>query len=196
MSQTERIRRVLTEAWEHLAPLETPDDEMSEKIAKAFSLPLEYVKGIGIFREWEQVMNYYPDVVATFRRMMFAELPQYSRWGNTLYQWLGWTSRDFLWQVEFRRARFFAFAVEEIHVQPGYDPDFGDDVVNVEMTFTPEFEAMIENARERESSSARGAIRVYSGEQLLSELVRDAHEAAGESFDEAAFLAGFDSDTQ
>ncbi len=153
MSQIERIRLVLEEAQKHLAPPGTPDDETCQRIAAAFKLPLDYVKGTGIFRKWGTIIHYYLDVVDALRQMMFEELPARSHWGNTLYEWLVWTGHDFLWQVEFRRARFFAFAVADIRIEPDstYYANTGEDVANVEITFTPEFEAMIEAAREREN---------------------------------------------
>lgn len=153
MNQIERIRSVLQDALEYLEPLEMPDDETCKRIAAAFKLPLDYVKGTGIFREWEQIIRYYPDVIATLRDMILEELPARSHWGNTLYKWLLWTESDFLWQVEFRRVRFFAFAVADIHVEPDSDyyTNTGEDAASVEITFTPEFEAMIEAARDKET---------------------------------------------
>ena len=181
MSQTERIRQVLDLGREQLNIMETPSYDKSEEIARILNLPPDYVRGEGIFSKWDQILRYYDYVSLKLRSIIPASMEMPSFCGEKLLDaWLDWTRYFPPEEVEFRRANWFAFAVADIQITPiDSDDEWADDErqADVKVTFTPEFTALMNIAKEQEE--AMGPIRPISTEEMFHEL---------------AFQAGFDSD--
>ena len=203
----ERIREVLDSVRARVEEDRPLDYAGYAEIAAILGLPPEYLKGEGIFREWEKVVRYYDDVYSKLQEVIPAsmEMPSVHE-EKTLCGWLFWTRYFPREEVEFQRARWFAFAVADIRITPleTYDDE---ERVDVEITFTPEFAELVEAEREKRGNAGDSLPKPYTMTRIMEDFCRRRgvderdeirkalDESAGESFD-AAFLAGFDSDTQ
>lgn len=193
MSGFARIREVLDSVRARVAEDRPLDYSGYSEIAAILGLPVDYLKGEGIFREWEQVIRCYDDVSSKLQEMIPASMymPTVHE-EKLLCAWLDWTRYFPPNEVEFQRARWFAFAVADIRVTPLGSDDDGEERAEVEISFTPEFAALV--AAERDKASEQGAFRAISEDEMVKDFLREMSDARGESFDEAAFQAGFDAD--
>lgn len=114
-----------------------------------FHISPDFVRGSGIFSQWEQTCDYYDAVSAKLSDLIpdRLEMPTFCP-DKYLSVWLD-TRLYPPYKDEIELARWFSFAIQDIQITPtGKDPD-GNKTADVEVVFTPEFAALIGAEEER-----------------------------------------------
>lgn len=174
MTNTKKLRKFFGYTQDQLAKLlgvsrstvamwettqQEPDYETLKRISMIFDVSSDFVMGEGIFSKWDQIIEYYDDVSYALIQLIPPELkmPSFSE-DRYLSVWLD--TRLYSEPDELQLARWFSFAVKYIHITPtGHSLD-GQKTADVEIVFTPEFEALIQaektSKRKPASASADG----------------------------------------
>lgn len=114
-----------------------------------FHISPDFLKGTGIFSQWDQIVEYYEAVTWKFKEIipLTLEMPTFCS-DKYLLAWLD-TRLYSPYKDEIELARWFSFAIQDIQITPtGKDPD-GNKIADVEVVFTPEFVALIDAEEER-----------------------------------------------
>lgn len=121
---------------------EEPDYETVCKISMIFGVTSDFVLNDGIFGKWNQIIEYYDAVVYKLRQLIPPrfKMPSFSE-DKTLLGWLD--TRLYFEPDELQLARWFSFAVRDIRIAPTENSPDGGKNAEVEVLFTPEFEALI-----------------------------------------------------
>lgn len=210
MTRIKQLRKFFNYTQEHLAKLlhvsrstvamwettnQSPDYGTLSHISQIFNIPPDFVMGTGIFSKWDDIIKYYDSVVWKLREMIPPTLtmPSFCE-DKYLVAWLD--TRLYFEPDEMQLARWFAFAVQDISITPSTEcPESAQDAT-VEITFTPEFEALIRAEREKKNTSSQPSYTntkedlqaaFWGGEKDLSQEELDAMWNDVERF--AAFLA-------
>lgn len=163
MTNTKKLRKFFGYTQEQLAKLlgvsrstvamwetssQEPEYEIVSKMALIFNVSSDFVMGTGIFKNWEQVIEYYDDISFELQKMIppGLEMPSFSEDKN-LVAWLD--TRLYFEPDEIQLARWFAFAVKDIQITPtGIAPD-GSKSAKVKIVFTQEFNALIDSEKRK-----------------------------------------------
>ena len=135
------VSRFTVAMWETSS--QEPDYNTLRNLSQMFSVPPDFVVGKGIFKKWDQIIEYYDAVSCKlkFSFPMTLEMPSFCGDKN-LSAWLD--TRLYFEPDELQLVRWFSFAVRDIEITPtGKDPD-GGLTADVSVEFTPEFQALID----------------------------------------------------
>jgi|GEM_PF-2287412 len=134
------VARSTVSMWE--VSNQEPDYDTLKKITLLYHVPADYVMGRGVFSQWDDIIKYYDEVSFTLVNMIPAgfELPVFSD-EKSLIAWLD--TRLYFERDELALIRFFAFAVGEISLIPVEDPVESEARINVDISFTRDFAALI-----------------------------------------------------
>lgn len=158
-----KVSRSTVAMWETTS--QEPDYETLSKMSMIFGVSPDFIMGTGIFKKWDQIIEYYDDVAFELQRMIPStlEIPSFSEDKN-LRAWLD--TRLYFEPDEIQLARWFAFSVKDIQITPtGIAPD-GSKTAEVKVKFTPEFNALIENEKHKKE------IPIPANEDGLSDMER------------------------
>lgn len=147
------ISRSTVAMWETTSQL--PDYETAQRISQLFNISLDFIYSIGVFKNWEEIIENYDDVVSALRKVMPVGLfmPTFCE-EKTIESWL--YTRLYKEEDELQLARWFAFSVKSVSfVEPGTD----ERAPVIDIVFTDEFEA-IADAQARFSNGRK--IPVYA----------------------------------
>lgn len=187
------VSRSTVAMWE--TTNQTPDYETLSHISQIFNIPPDFVMGTGIFSKWDEILKYYDSVVWKLREMIPPTLtmPSFCE-DKYLVAWLD--TRLYFEPDEMQLARWFAFAVQDILITPSEEYPESSQEATVEITFTPEFEALIRAERAKESTSLQ-ATNTSTKENLQAAFWGGEKDLSQEDLDDmwndverfAAFLA-------
>jgi transcriptional regulator with XRE-family HTH domain len=148
----EQLAKLLKVSRSTVAMWETTEQEPSYEIVSnlslLFNVSSDFLMGTGIFKKWNQIIEYYDDVAFALKEMIppTLEMPSFSEDKN-LNAWLD--TRRYFDPDEIQLARWFAFSVKDIQITPtGIAPD-GSKTAEVKIKFTPEFNAIIESEKRK-----------------------------------------------
>ena len=131
------ISRSTVAMWETTSQL--PDYETAQRISQLFNISSDFIYSIGVFKNWDEIIENYDDVVSALRKAMPAGLfmPTFCE-EKTIESWL--YTRLYNEEDELQLARWFAFSVKSVSfVEPGTD----ELAPVIDVVFTDEFEAII-----------------------------------------------------
>lgn len=134
------VSRSTVAMWE--TTQQEPDYGTVNKMSMIFNVPSDFIMNSGIFKKWEQIKEYYEPIVLELRNTIppTLEMPSFST-DHTLVAWLD--TRLYFEPDELQLVRWFAFAVKDVHITPKEDTLDGEKDADIEITFTPEFKALI-----------------------------------------------------
>lgn len=147
------ISRSTVAMWETTSQL--PDYETAQRISQLFNISSDFIYSIGVFKNWEEIIENYDDVVSALRKVMPVGLfmPTFCE-EKTIESWL--YTRLYKEEDELQLARWFAFSIKSVSfVEPGTD----ERAPVIDIVFTDEFEA-IADAQARFSNGRK--IPVYA----------------------------------
>ena len=166
MTRIKQLRNFFNYTQDHLAKLlnvsrstvamwetttQSPDYTTLSRISQIFNISPDFIMGTGIFSKWAQILKYYDSVVLKLRELIPPSLtmPSFCEDKN-LIAWLD--TRLYFEPDEMQLARWFSFAVQDISITPLESaPDSPHDA-KVDITFTPEFEALIRAEKSKKSA--------------------------------------------
>ncbi len=141
------VDKAVVSQWENGS--REPGYDALRDLSLIFHVSPDFVKGTGIFSQWEHICDYYDVIDWVFLRLIPDRLimPTFCD-DKYLSSWL-YTRLYPPYKDEIELARWFAFAVQDIQITPtGEDPD-GGKTADVEIAFTPEFAALIDAEEKR-----------------------------------------------
>lgn len=127
--------------WE--AGTKEPDYDSLKFISQIFHLSADFVNGTGVFRKWNQILEYY-DAISWQLQSLIPDsffLPTFCE-DKFLNVWLD--TRRYFEPDELALARWFAFAIKEIRITPTGEDEEGNKTVDLDVVFTPAFDAIIQ----------------------------------------------------
>lgn len=167
MNNVKRIREFLQYSPEQFASLlrtkpanvlewevgtKEPDYDSLKFISQIFHLSADFVKGIGIFRKWDQILEYY-DAISWQLQTLIPDgffLPTFCE-DKFLNVWLD--TRLYFEPDELALARWFAFAIDDIQFTSTGEDEGGNKTVDLDVVFTPAFNAIIRAVIDSQSMS-------------------------------------------
>lgn len=132
------ISRSTVAMWETTSQL--PDYETAQRISQLFNISSDFIYSIGVFKNWEDIIENYDDVVSALRKTLPAGLfmPTFCE-EKTIESWL--YTRLYKEDDELQLARWFAFSIKSVSfVEPGTE----DRAPVIDIVFTDEFEAIVD----------------------------------------------------
>ena len=159
MTRIKNLRKILGYTQDRLAKLlgvsrstvamwetstQTPDYPTLKRIQLLFNVPENYIMNEGVFKDWDRIITEFEPIEHEFLRTIPRNLflPNFCD-EKTIVSWL--YTRLYNEPDELQLARFFDFAVREIVWEVA---DNGDEPA-VSITYTPEFEAIMNAANTR-----------------------------------------------
>lgn len=164
------VARSTVSMWE--VSDQEPDYDTLKKITLLYHVPADYVMGRGIFTQWDDIIKYYDEVSFTLIEMIPPDfmLPVFSD-EKYLRAWID--TRLYTELDELDLIRFFAFAIDEINLYPVEPLREYDHRVEVDVTFTKEFAALI---RLHDPTSEPKVIRASDLASRMGNLLADAEK--------------------
>lgn len=147
--------------WEYDSETQGFSYDVLRDMSLIFHIPSDFIKGTGIFAQWDQIRDYYDAVTVELFNLVpdRLKMPTFCP-DKYLGVWLD-TRLYPPYKDEIELARWFAFAIQDIQIAPtGEDPD-GNKTADVSIVFTPEFTALID-AEEKQSRESYSIMQVAS----------------------------------
>lgn len=144
-----------------------PDYDTLVKITEIFNIPADYIIGAGIFKQWEDIIKNYDDILFELMKLIprGLELPSFSG-EKTLVAWLD--QQMYKPTDELQLIRWFAFAIKSIELVD----QKGGDSPQIKIDFTPEFAAIIKAYKP-------APLRIVTVQQGLEEFIARHLNSAG-----------------
>ena len=136
--------------WESSVQAQKFSYDVLKYMSLIFHISPDFIKGTGIFAQWEEICDYYDAVTAELFNLLprTLEMPTFCP-DKYLAVWLD-TRLYPPYKDEIELARWFAFAIQDIQIAPtGNDPD-GNKTADVKIVFTQEFTALIDAEEKRD----------------------------------------------
>lgn len=133
------VSRTTVTMWE--TDKSEPGYETIRKLSNLYNIPSDFVIKVGIFEQWDDILQYYDSVINKLFELIppTLEMPTFCE-DKFLTAWLDQCLYE---NDELQVARWFAFAIKAIEIIP--DPDNFDGIrtAEVNLQFTAEFSALI-----------------------------------------------------